>query len=99
MARAQSYSQQLPALDLSIERNTEAVPQDDRYYVLHAGSVKGCFRSLAPAQAQWKEIVAESGWKPPPPPELSSAERKARDKVMRERYEKAEHWNRVRGRR
>lgn len=58
------YRQLLPELELSIERLTESVPPDGQWYVLRAGETVGRFRSLKAAQAVWREIVHETGWKP-----------------------------------
>lgn len=59
------YRQAVPTIGLSLERDTARVPSDGYYYVLLNGEVKGRHRSLRQAQSQYKEFLAESGWKPP----------------------------------
>ncbi|OGO49396.1 MAG: hypothetical protein A2148_06835 [Chloroflexi bacterium RBG_16_68_14] len=60
------YRQAVPAIGLSLERNTGRVPGDGYYYVLFNGEVKGRYRSLRQAQAQYKQLFANSGWTPDP---------------------------------
>jgi hypothetical protein len=76
------YRQVLPELDLSIERLTESVPADGQWYLLKAGETLGRFRSLKAAQAAWREIVRESGWKPEPR-EVDVADLRRREQVER----------------
>ena len=59
------YKQYIPDLQLSIERGTDAVPDDGRFYVLRAGKVLKGFGSLKKAQELYKGIIQESGYKPP----------------------------------
>jgi hypothetical protein len=82
------YRQTLPDLELSIERFTERVPSDGRWYVLHAEEQVGRFRSLADAQEAWRTFVRESGWK---------ARRVEVDPADVRRREQAERWSRNRG--
>jgi hypothetical protein len=86
-----SYRQYLPALDLSIERHTDAVPDDNSWYLLRAGQILGRYKSRKAAQEVWVTIVAESGWEPDKPEardtkELLAAERAARDRDARNEY-------------
>lgn len=60
------YRQTIPAISLSLERYTAAVPDDGYYYVLKDGRVEGRFRTLRQAQARYKELLAASGYQPPP---------------------------------
>ena len=62
---AQPYRQVLPALELSIERLTPAVPDDGAWYVLRAGRQIGRFRTLKVAKEAWDAEIAASGWQPP----------------------------------
>jgi hypothetical protein len=82
------YRQTLPDLDLSIERFTDRVPTDGRWYILRAGEPVGRFRSLSAAQEAWRKIVRESGWKAKPI-EVDPADV--------HRREQAERWSRNRG--
>lgn len=59
------YKQSIPAIRLSIQRGTEDVPADGYYYVLLGGEVRGRFRTLKQAQAVYKTLLDESGYKPP----------------------------------
>ncbi len=63
------YKQSIPAIQLSIQRGTEAVPADGHYYVLLGGEVRGRFRTLRQAQALYKTLLGESGYEPPGPPD------------------------------
>ncbi len=60
------YRQAIPALGLSLERNTGRVPADGYFYILLRGETKGRFRSLRQAQRQYKQLLAESGHTPAP---------------------------------
>jgi hypothetical protein len=82
------YRQVLPELDLSIERFTENVAMDGQWYLLRAGKELGRFRSLKAAQAAWREIVRETGWKPKPQ-DVNPDEVRRREQV--------ERWSRNRG--
>ena len=85
------YVQRLPALGLSIERNTSAVPLDGRWHLLRDSVEINSYRSLKAAQEAWRQIVAESGWTPPrveqrSPSEIREAERRAQDRDARNEY-------------
>jgi hypothetical protein len=86
-ATGRPYRQHLPALALSIERYTEAVPSDGRWYLLQHGKQIGRYRSLNEARSEWEVVVARSGWKPP---------RKGTDAAATLRAESAERWARNR---
>ena len=81
------YRQHLPDLDLSIERQTDAVPHDGAWYLLRDGEQLGRYRSLKAAQAAWKEVVRASGWAP-------QAREIDREEVLRR--ERKERWARNR---
>ena len=82
------YLQVLPDLQLSIERSTKNVPDDGQYHVLRGGTEVGRFSSLKAAQAAWRTIVRESGWKPSPR-DVDADEVRRREQV--------ERWARNRG--
>lgn len=90
---ADRYVQRLPALGLSIERNTEAVPPDGRWHLLRDGVEIGCFRSRTAAQDAWREIVDTSGWKPPAKDVRSSEEMLAAERAARDRDARNEYWH------
>jgi len=49
--------------NLSLEQNTENVPNDNRYYVLYEGKIKGSYKTLNAATKRYKEIFATLGLK------------------------------------
>lgn len=85
------YIQRLPALQLSLERNTPTVPSDGHWYLLHDGKVLDRFRSRPAAQRAWQQFIDASGWKPAKtfdrtPEEMMAIERAARDRDARNEY-------------
>ena len=76
-----AYRQYIPAINLSIERFTEQVPNDGQYHVRNDGKIVGSFRSLKQAQAMFKELVQASGYKTSPPERGKTA-----SEIMTERY-------------
>ncbi len=86
--KQEPYRQQLPALKLSIERYTDAVPLDGGWYLLQAGEQLGRFRSLKAAKAAWDVVVKESDWHP---------EKHQLDPSELIRREQVERWARNRG--
>lgn len=88
MKRREPYRQHLPALDLSIERFTGAVPHDGRWYLRRGGEEIGSFRTLKEAQLAWADLVDHAGWTPP--------ERRV-DAQQAMSREAAERWARNRG--
>lgn len=61
------YRQFIPSLDIAIERNTEQVPQDNKYYLVIGGKIVAAFRSLKKAQAAFQEAVRATGYTPERP--------------------------------
>ena len=88
-----AYRQQLPALGLSIQRNTEDVPADGWWYFMRHGQVVGRFRSRKAAQEVWQRIIDESGWTPPKANERSAKEMLAAEKAARDRDARNEYWH------
>lgn len=86
-----SYRQHLPALDLSLERETERVPHDGYWYLLRGGEQVGRFRSERAARDAWKRVVDESGWRPEKR-EIDAEERRRLDVERRERERFLEYW-------
>src|SRR5207248_10642652 len=66
---------------LSIEEGTSNVPADGYYYVLLNREVKGRFRRLKQAQAEFKELRTQLGVQPvePPPPDRQEIRRREMD--------------------
>ena len=65
MSPEKRYLQQLPALELSIERHTESVPADGFWYLRQRGETLGRFRTLKAAKTAWDKVIATSGWTAP----------------------------------
>ena len=59
-----SYRQSIPGVELSIEKDTENVPNDGKFHVLMNGDTRGTFRSLKQAQELFNRLVRESGYTP-----------------------------------
>jgi len=60
-----SYRHYIPEVSLSIERNTAAVPGDDKFYVIHEGNMVAGFRSLKKAEERFRQLIEEIGYKRP----------------------------------
>jgi len=50
---------------LSVERGTEGVPDDGRYYLLDDGRVLETFSSQKKAVRRFRELLRERGYQPP----------------------------------
>lgn len=62
----ESYKQYIPDIELSIEKNTGNIPQDNKYYLIHKGKIIESFKTLKLAEVKFKEKVKEIGYKPKP---------------------------------
>lgn len=62
------FRQQFPALGLSLECGTDAVPTDGKYHLLVHGEVVKTFTSERSAMREYdalrKRLIAETGWRP-----------------------------------
>lgn len=65
--RNERYRHFIPKIDLSIEKNTSNVPNDGRFHIVKAGRVIQSFRSRKLAEERFRQVLAESGFKPEPP--------------------------------
>jgi hypothetical protein len=90
---ADQYVQRLPALGLSIERNTPAVPPDGRWHLIRDDVELDTFRTLKAAQEAWRELIAASGWTPPKAEERSAAEMLEAERWARDRDARNEYWH------
>lgn len=61
-----TYKHYIPDIGLSIEKNTENVPHDGKYYLLRDGQIVGAFRTLKKAELAFRELLAEAGYTPKP---------------------------------
>ncbi|MFQ5827091.1 MAG: hypothetical protein ACE5IA_07015, partial [Dehalococcoidia bacterium] len=65
MARSgYTYKRYIPDLDLSIEKNTESVPRDGKYYLVRNGQIEKAFGTLKKAEIEFRKALAELGYKP-----------------------------------
>ena len=78
------YRQYIQDLQLSIERETQDVPADGKYYVLFQGEVLGAFRALKDAQSLFKQKVKEQGYAP-----ATALPNKSISEMQNERYMEA----------
>jgi hypothetical protein len=60
------YRQGVEDIDLWLERATERVPNDGKFYVLLGGDLKGKSGSRNRALALYRRLLDESGYKPAP---------------------------------
>ena len=82
MAQGDFYRQSIPDLNLSIERATEAVPDDGKYHVLRSGELLGSYRILKRAQEVFRRVVQESGYAPKPSDSGKTASEMLTDRYM-----------------
>lgn len=89
-----SYVQRLPDLDLAIERATDRTPDARHFHIFLRGELVGSHKKLEAAQAQFKKLRDESGWKPPERvEELTTAEKLARERELHQRTAYMEYWS------
>ena len=90
MAESGSYRQVIPDVQLSIEKDTETVPKDGKYYVVHKGEIKGAYKSMKSAQRLFSELVKEIGYTP----SIKSERKKSASELATDRYleEKDFYW-------
>lgn len=84
MANGKFYRQSIPDLGLSIERATEAAPDDGKYHLILHGQSLSSYRSLKRAQEAFRKFVQESGYQPTFP-----VTGKSTSQMMTERYMEA----------
>jgi hypothetical protein len=58
------YKHFIPTIDLSIEKNTGSVPNDGKFHIVKGGEVIHSFRNRKLAEEKFKQLLAESGFKP-----------------------------------
>jgi hypothetical protein len=89
--RKDAFVQRLPALGLTLERYTAAVPPDGYWYITRENEIVGRYRNRKAAKEAWDQIVADSGWKPPKI-ERDPREMMVREATMRENERFQEYW-------
>lgn len=77
-----SYRQIIPDISLSIEKETDNVPNDGKFYVIKDGNVKGSFRSLKQAQEMFNDLVKESRYTP----RVKPSHKKSSSELATERF-------------
>ena len=88
--RDSSYRHFIPQISLSIERYTDRVPKDGKYYILKGDHCVTSFRSIKKAEEKFRQLVSESGYKPEPlPTEKRSASDEGIDRYLQA---KDEYW-------
>ena len=65
-AETKFYRQRVADIELSLERATDRVPHDGNFYVVLGNEVKGKFRGRNEALKLYRELLRESGYRPPP---------------------------------
>jgi hypothetical protein len=90
--RPDAYIQRLDGLDLRIEKATDRAPDDDRYHVFRDGELLNSFRSLTQAQALFRQLRDDSGWRPPERADLTPKEKLGREKLARDRLHYLDYW-------
>lgn len=58
------YKRYIPNIHLSIEKSTDNVPDDGKYYILKDSEIIFNSRSLKKADEYFNELVKKSGFKP-----------------------------------
>lgn len=86
------YRQGLPVIDLYIERGTERVPGDGRFYIVYQGAVVAGFRGLKAAQRCYQERQRAIGYVPPPVQTPSADERLRNEDLERDLLRSASYW-------
>lgn len=96
---------EFPALGLSLERATEAVPQDGMYHLLMQGKVVESFAKERPAIRAYEDLrqrlIQETGWTPDrPPPDRTDMLRRLRQELdaraVQAESSRSKHANRTR---
>lgn len=85
--------QRLVGIDLTIEQATDRTPDVKLFHVFYHGESVGSHKRLADAQEQFKKIRDESGWQPPPKPDLTPEEMLIREREMHQRLAHLEYWS------
>ena len=86
------YIQRLAGSDLTIEKGTERTPDRFRYHVMRGGAIVASYRGLPQAQALFRQLRDELGWRPPPVEAFSPEERMRREKAAQDRLDYLEYW-------
>lgn len=58
------YKRKIPEIGLSLERDTNNVPNDGRFYIVRDGELVDSYPSERRALTRFRELVEKSGFKP-----------------------------------
>jgi hypothetical protein len=58
------YKHYIPDIKLSIEKGTDKVPNDGKYYIVSDGHIIDAFKSRKQAEEKFKQLIEASGYKP-----------------------------------
>ena len=58
------YKQTIEGFDLSLERGTDTVPKDGKFYILYKKSIVFSSKSLPETRKRFKQILLELGYNP-----------------------------------
>ena len=86
------YRQGLPGIDLYIERGTDRVPADGRFYIVLRGETVGSFRSLRAALRRYREQQGLLGYAPPSGEGATAFERLRHEDLERDLLRSASYW-------
>lgn len=63
LSKVSKYKREIPALNLSIEKDTDSVPLDGQFHLLHKGKIVFSHSQLKKVEAKYHEIIAGSGYR------------------------------------
>jgi hypothetical protein len=58
------YKHYIPDIELSIERGTDQIPNDGKFYIISKRHVIDSFKTRKQAEEKFRQLVSESGYKP-----------------------------------
>lgn len=88
-----SFMQGITAIDLWVKRATPDVPNDGKYHIVQQGVIVASYRGEARAITKYRELVAQSGYTPPPLTNTGAAEAARRENLERGFNEAEDYWN------
>jgi hypothetical protein len=79
---------------VSLERGTEAVPNDGKYYLVLGGQIVKSFRSLKAAKQAYQKLLADIGFEPEAKnDELDPEEVRRRERLAVDYYRVSDYWD------
>jgi len=78
----------------SLERGTESVPDDGKYYLLLDGQIVNSFRSLKKAKEAYRQLLADIGFEPEAKEaEVNGEELRRRERLAIDYYRISDYWD------